>query len=627
MKTALITGGYPRQCGRSGSLDYASGTEPLVECVRRLGYEVDWRPVFPYEDVSGYDVVFCGFAPMLAINCTWGFGMSHVMMERPDAVLFLTDMVANSQDHMRLTRNPGAQRRLWQVDTVKKHGRDTVIEVGDVDKYNDFWQRYSEYAPHPILAPMFAHSDPTTMNLNADIVVPYDLSMTWMKLFPRVSPDDALRERDKAWVMAALAETHHLWADVVAMRLKWNVERYGSSKRGYPRLKTEQEIYDRVLACRGVLSPPQPGKPGLCRARYVMAVQTLTACGSDKADGAAVSEAHATTPRHIEANDWFEIAQAQRAALDDIIMSDDVMDTVVRDMIAVAQGPLSRKPKGVPMKPIPTTELGVRWATALGRGSTKRWRTLLIDGDILIYQTVCEAMEQRQNADYEVYQHIDLKKVYESISMRMAEMHVQLRAPDAIVCLGSKSNWRKRVMPEYKANRGAGKPLGYFQAVAWMEENFECMTIPHLEADDLMGILQTTPYDSDQETVIVSEDKDMKTVPGLLYNPRRPAEGVVTITPAQATRFHLMQTLMGDGADNYKGVPGVGPVKAAKILDQFPAEDRWPAVLAAYDKAKLTEAEALITAQIAHILQYDDYDQETGKLRLWSPKPIVQGAS
>ena len=51
----------------------------------------------------------------------------------------------------------------------------------------------------------------------------------------------------------------------------------------------------------------------------------------------------------------------------------------------------------------------------------------------------------------------------------------------------------------------------------------------------------------------MSDDKDMKTIPGRLYRPM--SDELLEITAEDADRYFLTQVLTGDTADGYKGVP------------------------------------------------------------------------
>jgi len=121
-------------------------------------------------------------------------------------------------------------------------------------------------------------------------------------------------------------------------------------------------------------------------------------------------------------------------------------------------------------------------------------------------------------------------------------------------------------------------------------------------------------------SIIVSVDKDFKSIPCRLYNPDKPEEGIVEVTKDEADRYHLYQTLVGDASDNYKGCPSVGPVKALKILDSCDSyEECWVKILDSFDKAGLSSKHALVQARLARILRDGDYDFESKKVKFWKP--------
>src|SRR3546814_18785913 len=82
------------------------------------------------------------------------------------------------------------------------------------------------------------------------------------------------------------------------------------------------------------------------------------------------------------------------------------------------------------------------------------------------------------------------------------------------------------------------------------------------------------------DRVIVSEDKDMQTLPNVKIWRQ---DKLVETTAESAENFWLYQTLMGDSTDGYKGCPGCGPKSAEAILQK--AGDPWENVLQAYRSA------------------------------------------
>ena len=65
----------------------------------------------------------------------------------------------------------------------------------------------------------------------------------------------------------------------------------------------------------------------------------------------------------------------------------------------------------------------------------------------------------------------------------------------------------------------------------------------------------------------------------------------------------------------------MGQVKAEKLLDAAleKEEDMWSPVVAAYEKAGLTEEDALRQARLARILRWSDWNAEKKAPILWAP--------
>ena len=123
-----------------------------------------------------------------------------------------------------------------------------------------------------------------------------------------------------------------------------------------------------------------------------------------------------------------------------------------------------------------------------------------------------------------------------------------------------------------------------------------------------MGILATKP-DNVGKCIVVSNDKDLKTIPGELYRPT--SDERQTLTQEEADKNFLTQCLTGDSTDSYSGVPGIGPKKAEAILGGRPA---WSSVEQAYIKAGLTRDDAITQARLARILRWSDWDEEKGEV-------------
>lgn len=238
---------------------------------------------------------------------------------------------------------------------------------------------------------------------------------------------------------------------------------------------------------------------------------------------------------------------------------------------------------------------------------------LAVDTDILLYKSVLSAEVEVDWGDDVFSLWADLKDAKAAFKQQMETIVTHTGVSKVVCCLSdSGSNFRKSVDPTYKSNRrGTRKPVGYKALKAWVTGEYNTVVKPGLEGDDCLGIIATKP---DSDCIIVSDDKDLKTIPGRLF---RPAAGEsLTISEADADRFFLTQVLTGDTTDGYKGVPGIGPKKAETILGPRP---HWGAVEQAFIKAGLTKDDAITQARLARILRWSDWDAQKGEPILWKP--------
>jgi DNA polymerase-1 len=246
----------------------------------------------------------------------------------------------------------------------------------------------------------------------------------------------------------------------------------------------------------------------------------------------------------------------------------------------------------------------------------------LIDSDIVAFQAASVCQQNIDWGDGMPTQTADRSTAIVMLDNAIDRVVTQLHANRTIVCLTASDNWRKQVLSSYKSNRkDVVKPVLLGAMREHLQDNYECFIRPTLEADDVMGILSTHPTLVQGKKIIVSEDKDMQTVPGWLFNPRKDTRAHL-ISPDAAYRFHMYQTLMGDAVDGYRGCPRIGKQRAEKIL-QDSQGDYWNSVVAAYENAGLTIDDALQQARVARICQFADYDYKTKEVILWNPETNV----
>jgi 5'-3' exonuclease len=246
----------------------------------------------------------------------------------------------------------------------------------------------------------------------------------------------------------------------------------------------------------------------------------------------------------------------------------------------------------------------------------------LLDGDIIAYQAAVYGEEEDYFGDGAPT--LDRQKAFESTATQVARWTKEADAKSAVVVFSGMDNFRYEILPTYKHNRKAEKPALYAEVVAHMEANFKCLRKNRLEADDTLGILGTS---DPKKYVVVSIDKDMRTLPCRVLIPgKMPIPKL--FKQVEADHYWMTQTLTGDTTDGYSGCPGIGPVKAARILEgHLKLDGMWAAVVAAYKEKGLAENDALVQARVARILRTTDFDRTTREIILWTPKSTGASAA
>ncbi len=243
--------------------------------------------------------------------------------------------------------------------------------------------------------------------------------------------------------------------------------------------------------------------------------------------------------------------------------------------------------------------------------------TLLIDADVLAFEAAVVAEEPIQWKEELWTVHADMALAKARVINKIQEFRDNLRCENVVLCLSDRANFRRKLNPDYKANRAKSRlPIILRQVKQWIIDELGGVLWANLEADDVISILATDKA-MDEETIVVSIDKDFKSVPGIFFDYNKgeyhqPSE-------EEADNYHLIQTIAGDHTDGYSGVPGVGVVKAERILEKDGYT--WETVVTCYEKAGLSEQDALMNAWMARLLRSDNYCFRTNTIKkLWIPK-------
>jgi DNA polymerase-1 len=248
-------------------------------------------------------------------------------------------------------------------------------------------------------------------------------------------------------------------------------------------------------------------------------------------------------------------------------------------------------------------------------------KVALIDADILVYQAATLAEKPVDWGDGLWTLHAFEEEAKALFQVSLTKILDGVETDDFILAFTDTHNFRKDVLPTYKANRsGVRRPMLLKFLRDWATKKFGSKVMTGLEGDDVLGIMATDERDADIY-IVCTIDKDLKTIPAAHYNFGK--DESFLIDTAEADRFHMIQTLTGDATDGYKGCQGVGIKTAEKILDGKVGYAMWEAVVKAYEKAGLSEEEALVQAQVARILRASDYNFENNEVILWQPQLLA----
>ena len=180
------------------------------------------------------------------------------------------------------------------------------------------------------------------------------------------------------------------------------------------------------------------------------------------------------------------------------------------------------------------------------------------DGDIVAYR--CAASSETEDLAIALFRVDDM----------MHRSLLSLQCEDYTVYLTGTGNFRKRLYPEYKANRkGKPKPKWLQRCRDHLIKRYHAVVVDGIEADDALGIAASHELGS----VVCSIDKDLMQIPGDHYNFVKDEYEYVGGRAADINFW--TQLLVGDTSDNIAGVRGIGPVKAKKILDPLKDNAEW----------------------------------------------------
>lgn len=244
---------------------------------------------------------------------------------------------------------------------------------------------------------------------------------------------------------------------------------------------------------------------------------------------------------------------------------------------------------------------------------------ILIDGDIFAFR--CSSAVQKDidwgNGLWTCHAYLDEAVDYLNVYTKTVfdalcdKIQIDLKNSERIYCFSDPqgNNFRKALNPKYKYNRKTSrKPTCYAALVDYIKDNYgKYVFSPSLEGDDCIAILSTENQHKNT-SLIISADKDFNTIPNVyFYNINKDELKYITIQDAY--RNLLIQTLSGDTADNYKGCPSIGKIKATRLINQEENPYRlWELVENTFVANGATKEDAMLNFTMAYLLHYSDVD-------------------
>ena len=155
-----------------------------------------------------------------------------------------------------------------------------------------------------------------------------------------------------------------------------------------------------------------------------------------------------------------------------------------------------------------------------------------------------------------------LESILQSTDQIISNMLITIGANKYIGFVGfSKDQERTMVYPEYKANRKDKQPLEFIKEIKnHMISKWGFHGLYGIEADDMVNSVRLKTDNS----VICAIDKDLLKLEGTHYNYKK--NEWVTTNKYEADLYFWQSMIVGDSADNIKGLEGKGKAFADKLL-------------------------------------------------------------
>ena len=195
----------------------------------------------------------------------------------------------------------------------------------------------------------------------------------------------------------------------------------------------------------------------------------------------------------------------------------------------------------------------------------------IVDGDVLVYRACNKAIKDN----------LDVRKTFDDI---YEEVKMNTACDEYSLHISGGGNFRKEIEQTFLKYKGKrrDKPDNYLECRDYVAKKYNPIMVPNYEADDTASVEAFKYIKNKQLYMLITLDKDWKTIGGLFYNLLH--NNLSAVSKVEGIEFFHQQLLTGDAVDNIPGIEGVGPVKANKILKDKTLNEQFEAVIKAYKK-------------------------------------------
>lgn len=186
---------------------------------------------------------------------------------------------------------------------------------------------------------------------------------------------------------------------------------------------------------------------------------------------------------------------------------------------------------------------------------------LLIDGDIGLYRSCCPKQVNKVVVEEDTF---ELAKSKFDYWMSMVFRNCNSNLYYAFIT--GRDNFRKAigVTKPYKGNRTGERPQHLPELQEYAIKRYKFIRTIGAESDDYCGTYNTILKEKGTPTIIVTSDKDLKTLVGRFYNPNKQEFDEVNYD--QSIYNLCYQLIVGDTTDNIPGLKGKGIDYATRQL-------------------------------------------------------------